>query len=212
MNCRSSRTRGAARPRRFSCAAWFARVCGRASARVPTRQRLPRTSVTVADASSAGASTMAAPLIHLPLQFAHPGAVARAGAASGAHHFTPGSRASAWHSTTRMCSKTISLRHIASMAFQHEKGRYRAASDRSMDLLVSLDLAAVHHVPRSLTERIAPMQHGEIVPRQQIADPSIHSASSSASLGKLVPGHVRVRPPATWREASSCRASAATTR
>src|SRR6266478_49169 len=40
----------------------------------------------------------------------------------------------------------------------------------SGDPLVALDLAPMHDAPRSGIEGVAPMQHGEIVPHQKVAD------------------------------------------
>ena len=40
----------------------------------------------------------------------------------------------------------------------------------SMDPLITLDLAPVHDPPRLGIERVAPVQHGKIVPHQDISD------------------------------------------
>jgi hypothetical protein len=39
-----------------------------------------------------------------------------------------------------------------------------------MDPFITLDLAAVHDAPGLGIERIAPVQHGKIVPHQEISD------------------------------------------
>src|SRR5215472_13929493 len=43
-------------------------------------------------------------------------------------------------------------------------------SPRSMDPLMPLDLAAVHDAAGLRIERIAPVQHGKIVPHQEVSD------------------------------------------
>src|SRR5262249_31954977 len=58
-------------------------------------------------------------------------------------------------------------------AFNRAKGPCPSggAPSLSSDPLVPLDLAAMHDPPRAGVERIAPVQHREVVPHQQVAHP-----------------------------------------
>src|SRR5262249_5892170 len=47
---------------------------------------------------------------------------------------------------------------------------YVTQSDPSMDPLITFDLAAVHDAPGLGIERVASVQHGKIVPHQEISD------------------------------------------
>src|ERR1700720_843107 len=64
-----------------------------------------------------------------------------------------------------------------------------AAMQRSTDPLIPLDLAAMHDASRLGVERVAPMQHGEIVPHQKIADLPF-MAHGEARLRRVCPERV----------------------
>src|SRR6516165_10935110 len=69
---------------------------------------------------------------------------------------------------------------------------YVTQSDPSMDPLITLDLAAVHDAPRLGIERIASVQHGKIIPHQEVADlPSV--AYGEAGLGRVRPQCIEQR-------------------
>src|SRR6516165_4453060 len=62
----------------------------------------------------------------------------------------------------------------------------------SMNPFTALDLAAVHDAPRLGIERIASVQHGKIVPHQEVADlPSV--AQGEAGLGRVRPQCIEQR-------------------
>src|SRR5215475_14268095 len=54
-----------------------------------------------------------------------------------------------------------------------ERAPCTVLSDSSSDPFVALDLGAVHDPARVRIERVAPMQHREIVPHQEVADPPL---------------------------------------
>src|ERR1700730_5003003 len=83
------------------------------------------------------------------------------------------------------------------------------AMQRSADPLIALDLAPMHDAPRLGVERVAPMQHREIVPHQEIADLPFmaHDKARLRGMGPerieqglaldhLKAKHISIRPPA----------------
>src|SRR5262245_42212692 len=86
---------------------------------------------------------------------------------------------------------------------------YLGATPPSGDPLAALDLAAVHDPPRLGVERVAPVQHGEVVPHQQVADlPSMAHGKArlcgvrpqrieqGVAVGDAEPQHVGIWTPA----------------
>jgi len=64
-----------------------------------------------------------------------------------------------------------------------------AAMQRSADPLIAFDLTAMHDASRLGVERVAPMQHGEIVPHQKVADLPF-MAHGEARLRRVCPERV----------------------
>src|SRR4030081_1456558 len=91
------------------------------------------------------------------------------------------------------------------------------AMRRSADSLIALDLAAMHDASRLGVERVAPMQHGEIVPHQEVADPPFmahggarlrrggpEGVEQSFAIRYVEPRHIGIRAAAEEQRPAPC--------